>query len=57
MVGVADRSPASGIEARFRRGAGTASCGLDRLSVEEVLSGGPVREFRWYRPKPPRISS
>jgi hypothetical protein len=26
-----------------------ATCSLDRLSVDEVLAAGPVREFRWYR--------
>jgi hypothetical protein len=44
-----DVVPASGVEVRFRRGAGTRVCGLDRLSVDEVLAAGPVREFRWYR--------
>jgi hypothetical protein len=34
---------------RFRRGSGTAACSVDRLSVDEVLAAGPVREFRWYR--------
>src|SRR2546430_14827609 len=49
MVATTDLSPASGVEVRFRRGSDTAACSLDRLSVDEVLAGGPVREFRWYR--------
>ena len=49
MAGAVDVLPASTVEVRFRRGTATVTCGLDRLSVDEVLAGGPVREFRWYR--------
>jgi hypothetical protein len=35
---------------RFKRRDGTdASCGLDRLPVDEVLLGRPVRDFRCYK--------
>jgi hypothetical protein len=49
MAGAVDVLPASTVEVRFRRGTGAVTCGLDRLSVDEVLAGGPVREFSWYR--------
>jgi hypothetical protein len=42
--------PAVAVEVRFRRGdGGEVSCGLDRLAVGEVLTGRPVRDFRWYK--------
>lgn len=44
-----DVVPASAVEVRFWRGSGTSTYGLDRLSVDEVLAAGPVREFRWYK--------
>ncbi|MCM2518115.1 TnsA-like heteromeric transposase endonuclease subunit [Streptomyces griseoincarnatus] len=38
------------VRAIYRRaGDQLVEVGLDRLSVEEVAAGQPVREFRWYR--------
>ncbi len=38
------------VEVRFRRDSGDeVVCGLDRLPVEDVLAGRPVRDFRWYK--------
>lgn len=37
-------------EARFRRDVGDeVGCGLDRLPIDDVLAGRPVRDFRWYK--------
>jgi hypothetical protein len=44
-----DVSPAVQVEARYRRGSELVTCSLDRLPVDAVLAGGPVREFRWFR--------
>jgi hypothetical protein len=49
MITTVDISPAVAVQVRYRRGTGTGTCSLDRLSVDEVLAGGPVREFRWFR--------
>jgi hypothetical protein len=49
MLTNAIASPVSKIEVRFRRVSGITTCSLDRLSVDEVLAGCPVRAFRWFR--------
>jgi hypothetical protein len=50
MATVTHVSPAMAVEARFRRSdGGEASCVLDRLAVDDVLAGRPVRDFRWYK--------
>lgn len=43
-------SPARAVEVRYRRADGMLVLStLDRVSVDEVVDGLPVREFRWYR--------
>lgn len=41
---------ASGVRVTYRVGSGAAAdTTLDRLRVDEVIAGLPVREFRWYK--------
>jgi hypothetical protein len=38
------------VEVRYRRAdGGVAESRLDRVDVAELISGRPVRDFRWYR--------
>jgi hypothetical protein len=48
-VDIAGTTP-SGVAVQYRRGDGQiVDAGLDRLPVDEVLAGLPVREFRSWR--------
>lgn len=38
------------VEVRFRHDDGDeVTCGLDRLPVDDVLAGRPIRDFRWFK--------
>lgn len=48
--GVADATDSRTVRAAYRRADGRlVEAELDRVSVDEVAGGQPVREFRWYR--------
>jgi hypothetical protein len=50
MAAAVEASPASAVEVRFKREDGGCSTStLARVSVDEVLAGAPVRDFRWYK--------
>lgn len=50
MSMVVDVPAVADAEVRFRRDVGDeVVCGLDRLPIDDVLAGRPVRDFRWYK--------